>query len=56
MLPLDHPDLHPNHLRRPPPGGQCWLLLDPVTLAQHLGLRELVDQCSLDLGNATGAG
>ena len=49
MLPRNHPQPDPNHLRRPPSGGQC--RADPATLARHLGLPQLVQQ-RLDLGNA----
>ena len=52
MLPLDHPDriqITFDDLRLVANAG----LLLPVTLAQHLGLRELVDH-HLDLGNAPG--
>ena len=37
MLPRNHPDRI--QIAFDAPGGQCCLLL-PVTLAQHLGLRE----------------
>ena len=54
MLPLEHPDrIHvafDDHRLVANAG-----LLLPVTLAQHLGLRELVDH-HLDLGNAPGRG
>ena len=55
MLPQNNPDrAHPHHLRRPDSRlvANAGLLL-PATLAQHLGLAELVRQC-LDLGNAPG--
>ena len=52
MLPRSHPDgIHiafDDHRLVNNAG-----LILPVTLAQHLGLRELVQQC-LDLGNAPG--
>ena len=44
---------HSNRLRRPPAGGNNAGLLLPATLAQHVGLRELVDR-HLDLGDAPG--
>ena len=52
MLPLDHPDRI--HVAFDDPGlvANAGLIL-PVTLAWHLGLPQLVQQC-LDLGNAQG--
>ena len=47
------PRRHPHRLRRPPPGGNNAGLILPATLAQHLGLPQLVQQ-RLDLGNAPG--
>ena len=52
MLPLDHPDRIQIAFDDHRLVNNAGLLL-PVTLAQHLGLRELVQQC-LDLGNAPG--
>ena len=52
MLPLDHPDRIQITFDDRRLVANAGLLL-PVTLAQHLGLRELVDQ-RLDLGNAPG--
>ena len=52
MLPRNDPRPHPNRLRRPPPGGKCWVA--PASHAgRHLGLPELVDR-HLDLGRAPG--
>ena len=50
MLPRNHPD-HIQISFDAPPGGQCWA--EPATLAQHLGLPQLVDR-RLDLGDAPG--
>ena len=50
MLPLDHPDRIQITFDDRRLVANAGLLL-PVTLAQHLGLRELVDH-HLDLGNA----
>ena len=52
MLPLDHPDRIQITFDDRRLVANAGLLL-PVTLAQHLGLRELVDH-HLDLGNAPG--
>ena len=52
MLPLDHPDRIQITFDDRRLVANAGLLL-PVTLAQHLGLRELVDH-HLDLGNALG--
>ena len=52
MLPLDHPDRIQISFDDHRLVANAGLIL-PVTLAQHLGLRELVQQC-LDLGNAPG--
>ena len=52
MLPLDHPDRIQVTFDDHRLVANAGLLL-PVTLAQHLGLRELVDH-HLDLGNAPG--
>ena len=52
MLPLDHPDRIQISFDDHRLVANAGLLL-PVTLAQHLGLRELVDH-HLDLGNAPG--
>ena len=52
MLPLDHPDRIQISFDDHRLVANTGLIL-PVTLAQHLGLRELVQQC-LDLGNAPG--
>ena len=52
MLPLDHPDHIQITFDDRRLVANAGLLL-PVTLAQHLGLRELVDH-HLDLGNAPG--
>ena len=52
MLPLDHPDRIQITFDDHRLVANAGLLL-PVTLAQHLGLRELVDH-HLDLGNAPG--
>ena len=52
MLPLDHPDRIQISFDDRRLVANAGLIL-PVTLAQHLGLRELVQQC-LDLGNAPG--
>ena len=49
MLPLDHPDRIQITFDDRRLVANAGLLL-PVTLAQHLGLRELVDH-HLDLGN-----
>ena len=54
MLPLDHPDRIQITFDDRRLLANAGLLL-PVTLAQHLGLRELVDH-HLDLGNAPGRG
>ena len=51
MLPQANPTVFASSLTTRP-GGQCRLLL-PATLAQHLGLRELVDH-HLDLGGTGG--
>ena len=53
MLPLDHPDRIQITFDDRRLVANAGLLL-PVTLAQHLGLRELVDH-HLDLGNRTRA-
>ena len=50
MLPLDHPDRIQISFDDHRLVANAGLIL-PVTLAQHLGLRELVQQ-RLDLGNA----
>ena len=52
MLPLDHPDRIQISFDDHRLVANAGLIL-PVTFAQHLGLRELVQQC-LDLGNAPG--
>ena len=52
MLPLDHPDRIQISFDDHRLVANAGLIL-PVTLAQHLGLRELVQQ-RLDLGNAPG--
>ena len=52
MLPLDHPDRIQISFDDHRLVANAGLIL-PVTLAQHLGLRELVQQ-RLDLGNALG--
>ena len=52
MLPFDHPDRIQITFDDRRLVANAGLLL-PVTLAQHLGLRELVDH-HLDLGNAPG--
>ena len=52
MLALDHPDRIQITFDDRRLVANAGLLL-PVTLAQHLGLRELVDH-HLDLGNAPG--
>ena len=52
MLPLDHPDRIQIAFDDHRLVANAGLLL-PVTLAQRLGLRELVDR-HLDLGNAPG--
>ena len=52
MLPLDHPDRIQITFDDRRLVANAGLLL-PVTLAQHLGLRELVDH-HLDLGDAPG--
>ena len=52
MLPLDHPDRIQITFDDPRLVANAGLIL-PTTLAQHLGLRELVDH-HLDLGNAPG--
>ena len=50
MLPLDHPDRIQIAFDDHRLVGNAGLIL-PVTLAQHLGLRELVDD-HVDLGDA----
>ena len=52
MLPLEHPDRIQISFDDHRLVANAGLIL-PVTLAQHLGLRELVQQ-RLDLGNAPG--
>ena len=52
MLPLDHPDRIQIAFDDHRLVANAGLLL-PVTLAQHLGLRELVDN-HVDLGDAPG--
>ena len=52
MLPLDHPDRIQISFDDHRLVANAGLIL-PVTLAQHLGLREFVQQ-RLDLGNAPG--
>ena len=54
MLPLEHPDRIQITFDDHRLVANAGLLL-PVTLAQHLGLRELVDN-HVDLGAAPGAG
>ena len=54
MLPLDHPDRIQIAFDDHRLVANAGLLL-PVTLAQHLGLRELVQQ-RLDLGQCPGPG
>ena len=52
MLPCNHPDRIQIAFDDPRLGANAGLLL-PATLAQHLGLPQLVQQ-RLDLGNAPG--
>ena len=52
MLPCNHPDRIQIAFDDPRLGANAGLLL-PATLAQHLGLLQLVQQ-RLDLGNAPG--
>ena len=55
MLATSNPGPDRHRLRRRPPGGRCQGLLLPATLAQHLGLQELADNC-VDLGDALRGG